>query len=149
EERAPRARLLPGGRPRGGDGVPRAAAAREHLERVVPARAGPRRRARGAAGGAVKPFVNEPALELRRAPVRESLVAALRELDARLPLRAGERENIVSTDPGHLDRVVAVAASGDVDGAVEAAWRGFPRWRDMDRGPVLLRAAEILRSRRL
>ena len=31
-------------------------------------------------------FRNEPILELRRAPARESLLAALRELDGRLPL---------------------------------------------------------------
>jgi len=31
-------------------------------------------------------FANEPVLELRRAPVRESLLAALSDLDARLPL---------------------------------------------------------------
>jgi RHH-type proline utilization regulon transcriptional repressor/proline dehydrogenase/delta 1-pyrroline-5-carboxylate dehydrogenase len=98
----------------------------------------------------VKPFANEPALELRRAPVRESLLEALRSLDARLPLRTGEREDVVSTDPGDPDRVVAVAATGDADAAVEAAARrGFPRWRSMDRIPVLLRAAEVLRSRRL
>ncbi|MFL5885033.1 MAG: aldehyde dehydrogenase family protein [Thermoleophilaceae bacterium] len=97
----------------------------------------------------MKPFENEPALELRRAPVRESLLEALRELDTRLPLRTGESEDVVSTDPGNPERVVAVAETGDVGAAVEAARRGFPRWRDADRIPVLLRAAEILRARRL
>ena len=40
--RPPRAHLLPGGRPRRGHGLPRAAAAREHRERVVPGRAAAR-----------------------------------------------------------------------------------------------------------
>ena len=35
-----RARLLPGRRPRGRHGLPRAAAAREHQQRLVPAGAG-------------------------------------------------------------------------------------------------------------
>ena len=33
----------------------------------------------------MKPFVNEPHAELRRAAVRESLIAALRGLEATLP----------------------------------------------------------------
>ena len=45
-----RARLLPGRRPRGRDGLPRAPAAREHLQRLVPGRPGPRRVDRGAPG---------------------------------------------------------------------------------------------------
>ena len=68
----------------------------------------------------VERFTNEPTLELRRADAREALVAALAELDRRLPLRvplliggepgrgAGEFE---STDPGTPSRVVATAAS--------------------------------------
>ncbi|MDQ6914753.1 MAG: L-glutamate gamma-semialdehyde dehydrogenase, partial [Actinomycetota bacterium] len=63
------------------------------------------------------PFTNEPVLELRRAPLREGLVAALGEVDAGLPLRvpvligdgAGVAEGLVSTDPGAPDRVVAEA----------------------------------------
>ena len=35
----------------------------------------------------MRAFANEPTLELRRAPARESLLAALDELDARLPLQ--------------------------------------------------------------
>ena len=50
-----RAHLLPGRRPRRGHGLPRAAAAREHLQRVVPLRAGARRAARGAARAARRP----------------------------------------------------------------------------------------------
>jgi RHH-type proline utilization regulon transcriptional repressor/proline dehydrogenase/delta 1-pyrroline-5-carboxylate dehydrogenase len=98
----------------------------------------------------VKPFENEPKLELRRAPVRESLTQALTELDARLPLELGGGTEIESTDPGQPDRVVAtagVASDADVDSAVRAAsaWAASTE----ERADVLLRAAGILRERRL
>ena len=111
------------------------------------------------------PFANEPALELRRAPVRESLLAALRELDARLPLEvpvlvgggpaAAGSERFQSTDPGKPGRVVAVAARAtpaDAEAAVQEAARAFPAWRGLGapaRAEVLVRAAAILRERRL
>jgi RHH-type transcriptional regulator, proline utilization regulon repressor / proline dehydrogenase / delta 1-pyrroline-5-carboxylate dehydrogenase len=87
----------------------------------------------------VKPFRNEPVLELRRAPVRAQLADALREHDARPPLHApvwvGDEQrtgdDIVSTDPGDPDRVVALAAAatpGDVDAALDAARRGHRDW---------------------
>ena len=55
----------------------------------------------------MKPFRNEPVLELRRAPVREQLGEALAKLDAELPLRVPvwvgddrrEGEDVVSVDP--------------------------------------------------
>ena len=91
----------------GGHGLSGAAAAREHLERVVPGRSAARRADRRAAGRAVS-FANEPVLELRRAPVRESLLEALRALDQRPPLSVpllvggdrGSSEGLDSTDPG-------------------------------------------------
>jgi RHH-type transcriptional regulator, proline utilization regulon repressor / proline dehydrogenase / delta 1-pyrroline-5-carboxylate dehydrogenase len=111
----------------------------------------------------VKPFRNEPKLELRRAPVRESLTGALRELDARLPLEVpvwigeerGEASGIESTDPGRPARVVAsagVASEGDVGAAVRAAAAARPAWGERpaeERAEVLLRAADAIRSRRL
>jgi RHH-type transcriptional regulator, proline utilization regulon repressor / proline dehydrogenase / delta 1-pyrroline-5-carboxylate dehydrogenase len=111
----------------------------------------------------VKPFANEPILELRRAPVRESLLAAMRELEPRLPVRVpvligrerGPDDGFESTDPGAPDRVVALAGRAteeDAKAAVEAAARAFPAWRDRgaeQRAEVLVRAADILRSRRL
>jgi RHH-type proline utilization regulon transcriptional repressor/proline dehydrogenase/delta 1-pyrroline-5-carboxylate dehydrogenase len=114
----------------------------------------------------VKPFANEPVLELRRSDVRESLAAALRDLDARLPLAVpvlvgSERiepdagDVFHSTDPGEPDRVVALAARGGeetVAAAVRAATEAFPAWRDRgagERSAVLLRAAGLLRERRL
>jgi RHH-type proline utilization regulon transcriptional repressor/proline dehydrogenase/delta 1-pyrroline-5-carboxylate dehydrogenase len=114
----------------------------------------------------VRPFANEPTLELRRAPARESLLGTLRELEPRLPLQVpvlvgeGERrpadgKRFESTDPGKPDRVVAVAALGteaDAAAAVEAAREAFPGWRDLGaeaRAEILVRAAAMLRGRRL
>jgi predicted delta-1-pyrroline-5-carboxylate dehydrogenase group 2 len=110
----------------------------------------------------VKPFENEPTLELRRAPARESLLTALRELEPRLPLAVpilvgrerGAHEGFESTDPGEPDRVVATAGRAteeDAARAVEEATQAFPAWRDLGaagRAEILVGAADILRSRR-
>ena len=108
-------------------------------------------------------FRNEPVLELRRAPARESLLDALKELDARLPLhvpvsvgsdRPG-RDTVDSTDPGQPDRVVATAGRSneqDAAAAVEAAEGGFGEWSARsaaERAQVLRAAAQLLRERRL
>jgi RHH-type transcriptional regulator, proline utilization regulon repressor / proline dehydrogenase / delta 1-pyrroline-5-carboxylate dehydrogenase len=109
------------------------------------------------------PFANEPILELRRAPERESLLAALRELDARLPLRVpvlvgaerGADDGFESTDPGAPSRTVALAGRAgerDAAAAVEAAQRGFRDWgarSAAERAAVLRAAAALLRERRL
>jgi RHH-type proline utilization regulon transcriptional repressor/proline dehydrogenase/delta 1-pyrroline-5-carboxylate dehydrogenase len=114
----------------------------------------------------VRPFANEPTLELRRAPARDSLTAALAELEPRLPLdvpllvgdgerRPADGKRFASTDPGKPDRVVAIAARAtpaDAAAAVEAAAEAFPAWRDLGaerRAEILTRAAAILRERRL
>jgi RHH-type proline utilization regulon transcriptional repressor/proline dehydrogenase/delta 1-pyrroline-5-carboxylate dehydrogenase len=111
----------------------------------------------------VRPFVNEPTLELRRAPARESLLSALRELEPQLPLAVpvlvgrdrGPHEGLESTDPGEPDRVVATAGratEADAARAVETAAADFPGWRDLGaakRAEILIGAAEVLRSRRL
>ena len=76
------------------------------------------RRAARLASSAMKPFENEPILELRRAPVRARLDEAIREHDARpalqVPVWIGEDQRhgdeLVSTDPGNPERVVATAA---------------------------------------
>jgi hypothetical protein len=81
------------------------------------------------------PFRNEPELELRRAPERESLLAALGDLDPSLPLSvpvliggdAGAAGGIESTDPSRPGRLVARAGrAGEAEAAaaVEAANRG-------------------------
>jgi RHH-type proline utilization regulon transcriptional repressor/proline dehydrogenase/delta 1-pyrroline-5-carboxylate dehydrogenase len=105
----------------------------------------------------VKPFANEPALELRRAPNREALLGALRELDTRLPLRVGDTNGATfeSVDPGSPSRVVAVAQHGgeaDARAAVDAAVEAFPAWRARTyeaRAEVLVGAAARMRERRL
>jgi RHH-type proline utilization regulon transcriptional repressor/proline dehydrogenase/delta 1-pyrroline-5-carboxylate dehydrogenase len=124
----------------------------------------------------LSPFANEPVLELRRAPVRDSLGAALAAVDARLPLRVpvmvgdgrrepdgpasaaptgGDQGVIVSTDPGEPECVVAVAAVAgerDVVAAVQTAERGVREWSARpapDRAAVLVGAAALLRERRL
>jgi RHH-type proline utilization regulon transcriptional repressor/proline dehydrogenase/delta 1-pyrroline-5-carboxylate dehydrogenase len=108
-------------------------------------------------------FRNEPILELRRAPERESLLAALRELDARLPLSVpvliggdrGATEGLDSTDPGVPQRLVARAGRAGEDhaaAAIEAATRGFREWAGRsaaERAEVLRGAAARLRTRRL
>ena len=112
---------------------------------------------------ALAPFANEPVLELRRAPVRAALADALAELDARLPLSVpvmvadDERpgDELVSSDPGAPDRVVAraaVARESEVEAAVAAASDAFERWREVpaaERAAALIRAAAWLRERRL
>jgi RHH-type proline utilization regulon transcriptional repressor/proline dehydrogenase/delta 1-pyrroline-5-carboxylate dehydrogenase len=109
------------------------------------------------------PFANEPILELRRAAVRARLDAALRELDATLPIAVpaligdGERAGaeLLSTDPGEPARVVAqaaVATAAETADAVAVAGRGAARWRAVpaaERAAALLRAAAWLRERRL
>ena len=107
-------------------------------------------------------FTNEPLLELRRAPVRETLVDALAALDAQLPWRvpvivAGERRDeptLLSHDPGAPERIVAeatIATNADVDAAVRAAGVAAPAWEDRGahaRAAILSRAAGELRRRR-
>ncbi len=109
-------------------------------------------------------FVNEPVLELRRAPARESLTAALVQLDEKLPLEVpvlvggdagGGTGRFASTDPGAPSRVVADAARAgedDAAAAVAAAQRGFRTWSRVSaagRAEVLVAAAAALRQRRL
>ncbi|MEA2363458.1 MAG: RHH-type transcriptional regulator, proline utilization regulon repressor / proline dehydrogenase [Thermoleophilaceae bacterium] len=108
-------------------------------------------------------FRNEPILELRRAPVREGLLEALRDLDAKLPLAVpvligGERgadAGLDSTDPGSPERLVARAGragAAEAAAAVEAAQRGFREWGGRsaaERSRALRGAAARLRERRL
>ena len=109
------------------------------------------------------PFANEPVLELRRAAVRDRLAGALETLDAQLPLSVpvtvgGDRrsgQQLVSTDPGQPDRVVAeagAASESEVAGAVAEAVKGHRAWSAVsaqERAAALIRAAAWLRERRL
>jgi RHH-type transcriptional regulator, proline utilization regulon repressor / proline dehydrogenase / delta 1-pyrroline-5-carboxylate dehydrogenase len=110
------------------------------------------------------PFANEPILELRRSTVRNQLADALAQVDGELPLSApvlidgdggtGGNE-LISTDPGAPERVVATAGRAtlpDVDAAVAAAQRGRATWGATpaaDRAAALIAAAAWLRQRRL
>jgi RHH-type proline utilization regulon transcriptional repressor/proline dehydrogenase/delta 1-pyrroline-5-carboxylate dehydrogenase len=110
----------------------------------------------------VKDFANEPLLELRRAPARQTLADGMAELEPRLPIRVpvwigdGERhgEDLVSTDPGNPERVIATAAiasSAEVDEAVgqaNAAKWDWERTPVRERAAILVRAAGLLRERR-
>ena len=110
----------------------------------------------------MRPFVNEPILELRRAPHRQLLLDALKQLDPKLPIRAPvwigedrrEGDDLVSTDPGQPDRVVALAAKAtaqEAARAVEEARQGFRAWAETPverRAELLVAAAAILRERR-
>ncbi len=106
----------------------------------------------------MKPFANEPILELRRGPVRAQLGDALAAHDARGPLRVPvwignerrEGDELISTDPGKPERVVAEAATARPD-EVEAALAGARPWDAPaeQRAETLLRAAQWLRERRL
>ncbi|MGO9823077.1 MAG: aldehyde dehydrogenase family protein [Solirubrobacteraceae bacterium] len=111
----------------------------------------------------LQPFANEPSLELRRSTVRSQLSDALAAVDGALPLdvpvrigpdaRAGTE--LLSTDPGAPDRVVARAASArpdEIEAAVAEAPRGLREWRRSsaaDRAAVLVAAAAWMRERRL
>src|SRR4051812_15173786 len=106
----------------------------------------------------MKPFANEPVLELRRGAVRAQLAGALTEHDKRGPLRVpvwiGNEQRtgaeLVSTDPGKPDRVVAEAAAARPD-EVEAALAQARPWDAPaeKRAETLIEAAQWLRERRL
>jgi RHH-type proline utilization regulon transcriptional repressor/proline dehydrogenase/delta 1-pyrroline-5-carboxylate dehydrogenase len=107
-------------------------------------------------------FVNEPIGELRRATVRDELLAGMQKLEPTLPVSVPmwigdgkrEREQLTSTDPGDPDRIVALSAlatGAEVDEAVQAAQRGFTRWSQTPatrRAEILVEAAAWMRSRR-
>ena len=113
----------------------------------------------------MRPFANEPLLELRRAAVRDELAGALAELDAASPVEVpvlvagdaatGDRPLLLSIDPGEPGREVARARHAtrdDVAAAVAAAngpdaraWGALPA---TERAAVLDRAAGLLRERR-
>jgi RHH-type proline utilization regulon transcriptional repressor/proline dehydrogenase/delta 1-pyrroline-5-carboxylate dehydrogenase len=107
----------------------------------------------------MRPFRNEPVLELRRSSVRDELLVALAEIDKRLPVRVGrghraEGRVFESTDPGKPDRVVAVAPHGDAEtarAAVSEAVQASKTWANtpaVERAEALVRAAAYLRQRR-
>ena len=109
---------------------------------------------------ALPPFRNEPVLELRRVTERAKLAVGMGELRLalRVPVWIGRErragEELVSTDPGRPERVVALAASATPDeaaAAVAAARGAFGAWAATpvaERAAALLRAAAWMRERR-
>jgi RHH-type proline utilization regulon transcriptional repressor/proline dehydrogenase/delta 1-pyrroline-5-carboxylate dehydrogenase len=109
------------------------------------------------------PFANEPVLELRRANVRAGLADALARLDQALPIEvplligreARRSEEILSTDPGEPERVVARCAAASEDEAAAAvseagsSFSDWSAWSAEDRAATLVRAAAWMRERRL
>jgi RHH-type proline utilization regulon transcriptional repressor/proline dehydrogenase/delta 1-pyrroline-5-carboxylate dehydrogenase len=110
------------------------------------------------------PFANQPILELRRSSARAGLADALAAVDAELPLSVavrigdGERRGsqLISTDPGAPERVVARCAAATVAEVSEAvgvaAGPGARVWRAVgagQRAACLMRAAAWMRERRL
>jgi RHH-type proline utilization regulon transcriptional repressor/proline dehydrogenase/delta 1-pyrroline-5-carboxylate dehydrogenase len=110
----------------------------------------------------LSPFVNEPILELRRRDARDALLAGMATLEPKLPLKVpmligrdrGDGDGLVSTDPGHPDRVVAVAHQATADDArraLDVASASAPRWAAtpaIERAGTLIRAAAWMRERR-
>lgn len=67
-------------------------------------------------------------------------------------LAAGSRRTLDVTDPATLAVLgrLPVATSDDIDAALDAAHRSFPRWRDtpaLERAAILRRAAALMRER--
>ena len=105
-------------------------------------------------------FGNEPILELRRATERSRLAVGLGELHLplKVPVWIGRErrfgEELVSTDPGRPERVVALAARAtpaEAEAAVATAATAFAPWAAtpaQERSAALLRAAAWMRERR-
>ena len=111
----------------------------------------------------MRPFANEPVLELRRAAVRGQLAGVLAELDTRLPLRVpvwigderGSDRGLDSTDPGEPGQLVATAGRAtpqEVGAAVALGARAGREWAARpaaERAAALTGAADLLRGRRV
>jgi len=110
------------------------------------------------------PFRNEPYLDFNQPANRDAMQAAVTELRAKLGkdhplLIAGERvttddklRSVNPSNPAELIGTVSKATPELATRALEAAYDYFPEWsrtRPMDRVKMLLRAAELLRERKL
>jgi RHH-type transcriptional regulator, proline utilization regulon repressor / proline dehydrogenase / delta 1-pyrroline-5-carboxylate dehydrogenase len=119
-----------------------------------------------AAGPAeLAPFQNEPPTDFARSANRDAMRSALEDVRSHLkqdyPLWIGgaaagnERPRLDSLDPSRSSQVVGRVAMADAElarSAVTAARTAFPAWADTparDRAQVLIKAAAIMRKRRL
>jgi RHH-type proline utilization regulon transcriptional repressor/proline dehydrogenase/delta 1-pyrroline-5-carboxylate dehydrogenase len=114
---------------------------------------------------ALPPFRNEPATDFARAENRAEMLRALGEVRGMLgqtyPLLIGgksvstEPRRLESLDPSHSSRVVgrtAMAGQEHADAAVAAAQAAMKDWAATpaaERAGVIVRAATVLRARRL
>jgi len=110
------------------------------------------------------PFHNEPYADFSEPSIRRSMQEALRRVRTELGreydlLIAGRRlrksEKFVSLNPSRYAEQVGIHQMADQDdaaGAVEDAWAFFPEWSRTpaeERARLLLRAAELIRRRKL
>jgi 1-pyrroline-5-carboxylate dehydrogenase len=111
----------------------------------------------------IPPFRNDPGTDLsvpeHAAAFRDAIARVRGRLGATYPLWIGGRavianEQLRSTNPAHPAEVIgihAMAGTGEVDAAVEAATAAFAGWSRTpteERAAVLLRASQAVRSRR-
>ncbi len=112
----------------------------------------------------LKPFRNEKPLDFSRPSNVKKQRAAIEEVQQqygkKYPLIIGgkrifKKEKIASRNPSHTPEVVGLvskAARSDIDRAMKIAWDAFEQWKRVpaeERASYLLKAAEILRQRRL
>ncbi|HUC96945.1 MAG TPA: aldehyde dehydrogenase family protein, partial [Candidatus Polarisedimenticolaceae bacterium] len=104
------------------------------------------------------PFRNEPAIDFARPENRALFYNALEGTSERIKrqTKAPRRgEWLESVNPANLEEVVGrvkIASTEEADEAIDAATDFFPKWRATaakKRADVLLRAAEIMRRKRL
>ncbi len=111
----------------------------------------------------IPPFRNDPGTDFsvpeHRAAFGDAIAGVRRRLGATYPLLIGGREvttgeTLHSMNPAHPAEIVgvhAMAGAGEVDAAVSAATAAFADWSCTpaeERAAILLRASQVVRSRR-
>ncbi len=108
--------------------------------------------------GQTSPFRNEPAIDFARPENRAQFYSALQTTSARIKrqtkaARSSEwLESLNPANPKELVGRVKIASTEEADEAIDAATGFFPKWRATPatkRAEILLRAAEIMRRKRL
>ena len=108
--------------------------------------------------GETSPFRNEPAIDFARPENRAQFYSALQATSERIErqtkaARSGEwLESLNPANPKEVVGRVKIASTEEADEAIDAATGFFPKWRATPakkRAEVLLRAAEIMRRKRL
>ncbi len=112
----------------------------------------------------LKPFRNEKPLDFSRpsnVKKQQAAIAAVQQqYGQKYPLIIGgkrifKKEKIASRNPSNISEVVGFvskAGQSDIDRAMKIAWDAFEQWKRVpaeDRAAYLLKAAEIMRQRRL